>query len=342
MSTTWVDFLKAEGAHFSVDQIVDDFGNAEAEREATATGSIVANLSTYALLRVQGEDAQNFLQGQLTCDVNALETGECSYGAYCTAKGRMLGSFLIFRDNEGYALLMSRDIAAATQKRLQMFVLRAKVKIEDLSERTVLLGLSGSHAGAAFTEAGYAPSDAAMRIENHGACIVLRLDDKRYIALIEDETLARSLWQQFKLSLKPVGDACWQWLDIVRGIPWITAPTQEQFVPQMANLEKIGGVSFKKGCYPGQEIVARTQYLGKANRRMRLAHCAAQVQTGDAVYGASLGDQACGMVANAAPAPEGGWDALVVLNNGALEGPVHAQGLQGPTLDFRALPYNVD
>lgn len=223
----------------------------------------------HAALRVGGADATEFLHAQLTCDVKALAPGQSSYGAYCTAKGRMLASFLLLREDESYVLIMARDIAAAVQRRLQMFVLRAKVRLD----------------------------------------------------LIDASPDRWSLLE-----------------DIRRGIGWITAATQEAFVPQMLNLEKIGGISFKKGCYPGQEIVARTQYLGKASRRMRLVRCTDALKAGDPVYGEAMGDQACGMVVNAAPA-ENGWEALAVVHNDALVGSLHAHSLQGPILELGRLPY---
>ncbi|HKO87601.1 MAG TPA: folate-binding protein YgfZ [Burkholderiales bacterium] len=300
-----------------------------------AQGGIVVQLSPlFAVLRVHGEDAEAFLQGQLTCDVKALDLGDRTYGAYCTAKGRVLANLLIWRQEDGFFLMLSGDIAEATRRRLQMFVLRAKVTVE-IEKPAGLIGLAGEDVNAVLAAAGY-------RSNSHTPTArVLMLQPLRFLALIGEEQEATAAWAHFTKSFRPSSIESWQWLDIVQGVPWITAATQDQFVPQMINLEKIGGVSFKKGCYPGQEIVARTQYLGKANRRMHLVHSEAPVLAGQEIYAQTMGDQACGMVVNAVAAPQGGYDALVVAHHTALEGEVHAQSLSGPVLSFRPLPYPV-
>ena len=156
--------------------------------------------------------------------------------------------------------------------------------------------------------------------------------------------LVATLTEEEKLvaELKPVGTPCWEWLDIRAGIPWITAATQEQFIPQMANLELIGGVNFKKGCYPGQEIVARTQYLGKVKRRMFLANvnAAALPIAGDPLFSTDPAAQESGMIVNAQSAPDGGYDVLAVLQTSSVEaGAVHLKAPDGPPLQFLALPY---
>jgi tRNA-modifying protein YgfZ len=320
MSPSWSEFLTGEGArlgaHSSVDGVLD-FGDAGAERAAAARGGVFADLSPRAVLRIAGAEAAAFLQAQLTCDVEALRPGQSSFGAYCTAKGRVYASFLLHRREEDFLMLLSRDIAGAVQKRLQMYVLRAKVKLEAFD--SVVLGLQG----AAAIE--------ADRVE-------ISLPGERRIC-ITDEANAQRLWRSAKTILRPVGFACWQWLDIAQGEPWIDARTQEAFVPQMINLERIGAVSFKKGCYPGQEVVARTQYLGKVHRRMHRVHSDRPVEAGQEVYGTAMGDQACGMILHAAQAPGTGWDALAVVHEDALTGQVHAQNLAGPLLEIGRLPY---
>lgn len=326
MSSSWFEFLAGEsarlGAHSS-SQCVLDFGDPAGERAATARGGVLADLSPLAVLRISGAEAAGFLQSQLTCDVDALRPGQSSFGGYCTAKGRVYASFLLCRRQDDFLMLLSRDIAAPTQKRLQMYVLRAKVKLEAIAD-IVVLGLQGEAAQAALSAA--------------PAATLLALPANRRI-VIADEPSARSLWQAAKDMLRPVGFPCWQWLDIVNGEPWIDARTQEAFVPQMINLDRIGGVSFKKGCYPGQEVVARTQYLGKAHRRMHRVHSAQAIDGGQDVFGTAMGAQACGMILHAAPAPDSGWDALAVVHGDALAGAVYAQGLDGPLLEFGQLPY---
>ncbi|HUL93549.1 MAG TPA: folate-binding protein [Burkholderiales bacterium] len=288
-------------------------------------GDFVARLDHLGTLRFGGEDAEGFLQGQLSCDVAEVSPRSSSYGAYCSAKGRMLASFLLWRDGEGFAMALSRDLAAAVQKQLSKFVLRSKVKVSDASESIVLVGASGAQAERALADA----------FPDAGAHLRTR-DGRLLLALPAAEAAG-------KLGGLELSDAArWRWLDIRAGLPLITAVTRDQFVPQMANLELIGGVSFEKGCYTGQEIVARTQHLGKVKRRMFLANVAALAQAGDPLHSDDLGDQLGGTVLNAEASPEGGYDLLAVLQITSRErSTVRLKGRDGPVLRFLPLPYAV-
>jgi folate-binding protein YgfZ len=208
-----------------------------------------------------------------------------------------------------------------------MFVLRSKVQVRAASDDWVLLGLSGDAA---------LPDDAE-------AVAVFEIPERRRIAVLAPHS-AIGLWPALARNLRPVGRAAWEWLDIRHGLPLIVPQTQDQLVPQMANLELIGGVSFKKGCYPGQEIVARSQYLGKVKRRMFLASVPAEAKPrpGDALYSEELGDQASGLVVSAQPAPNGEYDLLAVAQLASREaGSVRLGSPQGPLLRFTDLPYEV-
>lgn len=338
MLARWSDFLLAQGAYIESD-IVQDFGAAAAEHNAAAHADVIADLSIFSLLHFSGEDAEAFLHGQLSCDVKALNVGAATYGAYCNAKGRMLASLLLWRATDSFYMLLDRSIAAAIQRRLQMYVLRSKVKISDAAAQPVLLGLSGAHAAAVLSDSGWRISAAPMSLQFNAAGSVVSLPGQRLL-LATTEAEAQRLWSALTGRLKPVGSPCWEWLEIINGIPWISAATQEQFVPQMANLDHIGGISFKKGCYPGQEIVARTQYLGKGSRKMALARVPASVSAGESLYSPALGDQACGTVLRAAAATDESHDLLAVLHIDALaSADVHLGSLQGPQLAFRNLPY---
>ncbi len=316
-----------------------DFGDPRAELAAAAAGNVIAPLASLALLRFTGADAGPFLHSQLTCDVKALPTARAGYGGYCTAQGRLLANFLLWRDADGYAMLLMRDIAAAIQRRLQMYVLRAKVQISDAGGEYALLGLAGSEAARALRQAGLAAGD-TFEVHTTDGTGIITLPGERHLAFVPSSALAER-WAALTPALRPVGEPCWTWLDIIHGTPWITKATQEQFVPQMINLDLLGGVSFRKGCYPGQEVVARTQYRGKATRRMHLAHVSDEPQAGAALYADALGNQACGAVVNAAPAPDGGWDMLAVLHPDAPQGAIHLGALDGAPLRLRALPYPI-
>ncbi len=177
--------------------------------------------------------------------------------------------------------------------------------------------------------------------DNQAHFTVIRLDGQRF-QINTAPQYAPGLWQKLSSVARPAGSPCWDWLDIRAGIPEIMPPTQEEFVPQMANLDVIGHVNFKKGCYPGQEVVARMHYLGKAKRRMYLAHVEGDIapQAGDELYSAEMEGQACGMVVNAAAAPQGGFDLLAVVQTASQETQmVHWKSLEGTTLEFLPLPY---
>lgn len=317
MNANWQEFLGATGARID-NGLVTDFGDLAAELVSARDATIIAPLVHLGLLECSGDDAKSFLHNQLTSDVNHLAPDAAQHSAWCTAKGRMQASFLHYRSGETYRLLLSADLLAATQKRLQMFVLRSKVKITDLTTTTEVIGLSGPHAEAALTAAGLPVPSAPLVGATVAEGTIVRLDHDRFI-LISAAAAAPDLWHRLSTLAKPVGTPAWLWLDIKAGIPLIMEATKEAFVPQMANFDKIGGVSFHKGCYPGQEIVARTQYLGKVKRHLYQIHSTAPLAAGASIYAPDSPEHPCGMVANAAPSPDGGYDALAVIQESFVE-----------------------
>ena len=304
--------------------------------------SYAADLSHYTLLSFSGADATAFLHGQLTCDVEGLPADTATYGGYCTAKGRLLAVFLLWREADAWRMLLPRSIAPAIQKRLKMYVLRSKVSVDDLSANMVLLGLGGDQAGQAAESAGVKLPSEPMAVRHGTKGAAVALPDGRWLVSLLAES-APGVRKVLAERLQTIDAAAWEWTDIANGIPTVLPGTQEQFVPQMTNLDRIGGVSFKKGCYPGQEIVARTQYLGKVKRKMMLAHTETAAAAGNDLYSDDVAGQANGMVVNASPAPEGGWDLLaVVQSDSAAQSKVHLGAADGPVLAFRPLPYAAD
>jgi len=201
-----------------------------------------ARLTRYGLLSVTGADARDFLHAQLTNDIEHLAPGRAALAGWCSAKGRLLATFLVVPLAEGFLLQLARDLVPSVQKRLSMFVLRSKVKIEDASGRLSQFGVWGGGAqGEIFSVVG-----STVQFENHRMLVI---SDKEPVGTEVDE-------------------ARWTLEEIRAGRPLITAATQDMFVPQMVNYEKLGAVDFKKGCYPGQEVVARAQYRGEVKRRM--------------------------------------------------------------------------
>lgn len=338
MIESWKNFLRDQGAAIENGTALD-YGDPAAERAAAVAGTIVADLSQLGVIAFRGEDTAAFLQGQLTNDVRSLQPGTAQWSGFCSPKGRLLGNFLAWRHGEDYCLQLSGDIAATTLKRLSMFILRARVAGRDASDETVRLVIAGRDAAAAVSAAMHALPEAPMRSAVVDGGVVVRVGEDKFVLSIAPERAA-AVWQTLRQKATPVGAPVWDWLRLNAGIPMIVAATQEQFVPQMVNLEVIGGVSFQKGCYTGQEIVARSQYLGKLKRRMFLAHVDAPATPGDSLYSADLDGQASGTVVNAAPSPSGGYDLLAVAQvESAKTQVLHLKTPDGAALSLRPLPY---
>ena len=294
----------------------------------------IAALSHLGVLRARGEDAVSFLQGQLTNDVAGLAMSEVRLAGYCSAKGRLLASFLVWKVAPDELLLAcSADVLAATLKRLTMFVLRAKCRLSDASAEVALLGLAGATARGWL---GAGAPNAPWRIGEHDGARVLRLPDAagtpRYILATQGGAASPPL--------PPLSLESWRWLEVQSGVPLIEAVNVEQFVPQMVNLELVGGVNFQKGCYPGQEVVARSHYRGTLKRRMALFDSVADAHAGDDVFHDDDPSQPAGRVVNAAPSPLGGSSALIEVKlAGLASGRLHLQSLEGAVLERRPLPY---
>ncbi len=338
MIESWKNHLLAQGAAIE-GNAVQHYGDPAAERAAAASGTIVADLSQLGVIAFHGEDTAAFLQGQLTNDVRAVDADSAQWNGYCSPKGRLLANFLVWRQGEEYRLQLSGDILPAVLKRLSMFILRAKVKARDASDETVRLVVAGAQAAQAVRAALGMLPEAPMRSAAAEAGLVVRVGADKFVLSVAPERAA-DVWQALRPFATPVGAPVWDWLRLSAGIPMIVAATQEHFVPQMVNFEAIGGVSFQKGCYPGQEIVARSQYLGKLKRRMFLAHVDAEAAPGDNLYSTDMDGQPSGSVVNAAPAPGGGFDLLAVLQlESAAHHALHLKALDGPALTLKPLPY---
>lgn len=340
MNQDWQNFLATQGAHIQ-DGVVQHFGDAPAERVATRDGTVLCDQSQFGMLKVYGEEAQAFLHNLLSSDVNSLTPQLALYSSFNTAKGRTLATLLIWRNSTEFFLQLPRSLVAPIQKKLSMYVLRAKVKIEDASDNILCLGLSGANAAAMLQKHFPALPQNTLDVIHQEESSLIRLAHDRFQISIPAQQAA-ALWQKLGTDAHPAGSPCWDWLNIKAGIPVILPQTQEQFVPQMANLDLIGAVNFKKGCYPGQEIVARMQYLGKNKRRMYLAHIYAETtpQAGAELFSMEMEGQSCGMIVNAQAAPNGGYDMLAVVQIASHDAfPVHLGGLTGPRLEFIPLPY---
>jgi folate-binding protein YgfZ len=298
----------------------------------------VARLTHLGVIRAQGEDAVKFLQGQLTQDFALLKPSEARLAAFCSAKGRMQASFIGLSSGTNDSavsdilLVCSRDILAPTLKRLSMFVMRAKAKLTDATDEIALYGLAGTAALAFFDE-----STPVWTKADVGTA--------RVVKLYPADGTPRALW------LAPVGEPApegqpmsqdmWQWSEVRSGIATITAPIVEAFVPQMLNYESVGGVNFKKGCYPGQEVVARSQFRGTLKRRGYIGHSDGALVVGQEIYAADS-EQPAGIVAQVATAPSGGFDFIASLQTSAVQGgTLHLGAPDGTPIQLQVLPYEL-
>jgi folate-binding protein YgfZ len=338
MNPIWQTHLRNYHANIK-NNCVMLFGNITTERKITQTETIMTDLSHFGLIRFAGEDAQTFLQSQLSCDLRDVNPQKAQHGSYCNPKGRVLTTFLLWQHGNDYLMQLPISLAASIQKRLTLYVLRSKVQLTDPSNNLVRIGLAGQNIAKLaekITGLSCDQNQSLCSMHNEKVNVLCQAPNQmQLIASIED---APQLWEQFIHYAKPVGGDCWNWLNIQSGIPVILPETQEAFLPQMINLDTIGGISFKKGCYPGQEIVARTQYLGKLKRRMFQAHIATSkaVKAGDSLYSADMEDQSSGNIVNAARSPVGGFDVLAVIQQSSMKtNTIHWQSLQGPILKIK-------
>jgi len=295
----------------------------------------VSRLTDRGVIRASGADAAAFLQSQLTNDVASLGAESARLAGFCSAKGRLQASFIVWRPAEDeFLLACATSLLASTLKRLSMFVLRAKCKLSDASDEIALFGIAGPAAGAMLGDS------AIWQRRPHAGASVIRLPDG---AGLHRTLVAAPVAAEVDVGAAPAMTLeTWRWLEVESGIVAIEAATVDRFVPQMVNFELVGGVDFQKGCYPGQEVVARSQYRGTTKRRTLLFDCDAVPTAGQDVYVAGDANEPAGTVAGAAPHPEHpGGSALVELRLAALGADLRLGGADGPQLRQRPLPYPV-
>jgi tRNA-modifying protein YgfZ len=304
-----------------------------------------------AVIRVRGADAGTFLQGQLTQDVLLMKTTEARLAAWCSAKGRMLATFTVAKlSNEEFLLILSRDLMATTLKRLKMFVLRAKCELTDATAELRVLGLAGAEASSAMDTmnliAAQAYSMPASGLKDSEIIIAL------HAATLAGQSVARALRLRMNTPPAPINThnmqniATWNALEISSGIARLSAAVSEAFVPQMLNYESVGGVNFKKGCYPGQEVVARSQFRGTLKRRGYIVTSQQPLHAGQEVFDGREPEQPCGQIAQAAKHPLGGYIAIVSMQIAAQDSPeLHAGSPdgepKGALLQLQSLPYEL-
>lgn len=338
----WQNNLIEQGAVLT-EGVIQHFGNPASELVSTSKENTICDLSHLSILSLSGDDAYTFLQGQVTNDVNQLDGTHAHFSAYCSPKGRMLALFLAFSHDKKLYLQLCQPLLASIMKRLKMYVMRSKVEISDASGEIINFGLNGPDATDLLIQKfGNVPvHDYEASTIEQGLMIKLpSIKGQSRYQVITQEKQALDVWNTLKSSCNPVGKSCWDWLDIQTGLPEVQVNTQDQFVPQMLNLDCLNGINFKKGCYTGQEIVARTHYLGKVKRRMYLASISSNEapSEGDSVMDSS--DNEVGKIVKAAPNLSGGFDALIEIRIEAKQ----AGNITWKTypITFGTLPYELN
>jgi folate-binding protein YgfZ len=309
----------------------------------TPARAVLCDASDWGLLAVDGADAQAFLQGQLSSDVKGLAAGAAQWTSYSSAKGRMLANGLLWRNpvGDGFRLALAADIVLTTTKRLTMFVLRSRVAIGSLGATHAWFGIGGSGAREAADAALFACPPLGHAAVRDGVEIVAFPDGRVLVVVPNDR--AGGIRAQLAAATVPGDAQAWRRFAILAGTALVRASTQDQLLPQAINLDVLGGVVLNrdKGCFPGQEIIKRTQALGQLKERLHaFATTSPAAAAGTKVFGATFGDQACGIVVDAADAPDGGSVLLATVQIRAAEADVlHVGAPDGAELSPLALPY---
>lgn len=346
MKPEWLEFLKDAGAEIENNKVVS-FGNLNREQRMIHTGLVICDLSHYGLISIDGDDAADFLQGQLTNDVRDISEQHSQLSAYCTHKGRMLANFRAFKRDNSFYLRLPLSLLEPTLKRISMFILMSKVSIKDSSNALVRLGVSGPTADEHLSSLiSNLPKEVDDAVQSNGYTVIKVAGPHPRYEVYGDLAPMQKLWGNLDVHAAPAGAGAWEMLDIQAGIPTIYPETSEAFVPQMANMQVINGVSFQKGCYTGQEVVARMQYLGKLKRRMFRVNVDTNdlVNPGDKLFSAdSSSAQGAGQIVSAQQDPDGGYSALAVMNISDMEsGKVQLHDENGPAISVEDLPYSIE
>ncbi|MFZ9609513.1 MAG: YgfZ/GcvT domain-containing protein [Methylococcales bacterium] len=259
MNQNWKNFLNSVKASFEYNDVIA-FPTRSNHYE-----KLIYPITQLAVLTVSGKDAAKLLQGQITCNINDINETKSSLGALCNPKGRTITTFLLIKTTDAFLMVLPKELLESVKKRLQMYILRSAVTLTDSSETLCLIGLSDS-----------TTQPTGLFATSQLGIISINLStNKNRQLVIADADKAIELWSKRvdNEDYHPENSDQWLYQDIVSGIPWLTTETSEEFIPQMLNLDQLGAISFNKGCYTGQEIIARTHYLGKTKRTLYLAEC---------------------------------------------------------------------
>jgi len=341
MNENWKQYLQTNSVQNT---------DAASDNQKADTMDIICDLSSFSVLVIAGDDAASFMQGQLTNDVAAVNEENSQLSAICNNKGRMIANFRLFKHQQNYFLSLKSDLVEQSISHLQNYILRAHVAIQDVSEQLIHIGISGDHATdllSPFIENINPEIDSISFNENY---IVIRVaslhsnERPRYEVFCSVEH-ATALWQKVSEQAEVVNSSSWDYLNIQAGIPFIDANSSEEFVPQMANMELINGVSFTKGCFTGQEIVARMHYLGKLKKRCYKINIDtdSKPETGDKLFAENArAGQNTGAIVSVEKNPKSGYDALAVIQIADTESKLFLNDADGPAVTVKKLPYTLE
>lgn len=345
MNKEWKNFLLSLNATIE-NNAVKNFGLSIDEEQSAYSNLVIADLSHYALIEASGDDVIEFLQGQLTNDIKLVTEQMSQLSAYCNPKGRILASFRIYKRQDNYYLQLHSSIVDSTIKRLRMFVMRSKVELVDRSEELVRIGIAGNNADKILSEiiATLPHKTDESCTENDITLIKLPGTLPRYEAHGPLEKI-KALWETLQKDAVAIGENSWNLLTIRAGIPEIVSETVEAFVPQMVNLQAINSLSFTKGCYPGQEVVARMHYLGKLKRRLFIGSAKTDTlpSPGESVMSGNENEQKVGQIVTSSRSNNNQIELLAVLQiEKAAENDLHIQSSTGPSIELIDLPYELE
>jgi tRNA-modifying protein YgfZ len=329
----WLDFLLAQGAQLSPDGSVGRFGpEPQASPQGPRTAALVP-LLPFGVARVSGRDSKAFLQAQLTSELDDVGEQSAGFSGYCTPKGRLLATPLVLMSGPDYLLILPRALAGTLAARLTRYVLRSQVRVEDVSNAFCLLGLVGADAATVLETNGGSAPRRLLGVSPVPGALAVALPGDRLLLVCEDPE-PRALWTRLAGAATVAGQDAWDLPGVRAGIASVLPETQELFLPQMIDLERHGGVSFRKGCYPGQEIVARTHYLGEIKR----GRSNGPARAGDSVFAEGGGSEPVGVVANVAQLPAGGIELLAVMQRDALDRTLRLGDPAGPLAELDDAP----
>jgi len=342
MKSAWKTFLIEQGAEFEGAHLVS-FGNPNRERRIAPQGAILSNLSDRGLLEVSGEDAVSFLQNQLTNDITKIDDNCHQLTAWCNPKGRVIANFRAFKRGQNIYLILSKDLVETVMTKLSRYIMMSKVTLSDATDSLVHFGYAGEHAerdlGLILDNVPMAANETLTK----GTLSILRLPgDTPRFEVFGDMAEATELWSQCNVRAAPVSSQAWDFMNIRAGRPVVTEASSEAWIPQMLNMTHIDGVDFQKGCYPGQEVVARLKYLGKSKRRMFLAEIQTDQVPAPNTPIVNADGVEVGKVLNAAINPDDLAECLAVLKIADTQSALFLSSADGAALVLRELPYDTD